>query len=48
MILILLKFVYISGSQTCLHVDPQLSFEIFCRPRGLAQQLLIQGKYVLK
>jgi len=33
-----------SGSQTFLHVDPQLKYAIFCEPRGLAQQLLIQGK----
>ena len=30
-------------SQTVLHVDPQLKYTIFCRPRGLAQQLLIEG-----
>jgi len=40
--------VYTSGSQTFLHVDPQLKYTIFCRPRGLAQQLLIQGNYVSK
>jgi len=37
-----------SSSQTFLHVDPQLQYTIFCRPRYLAQQLLIQGKYVSK
>jgi len=26
-----------------LHVDPQLKYTIFCRPPGLAQQLLIQA-----
>ena len=32
-----------SGSQTFLHVDPQLKYTIFCKPRALAQQLLMQG-----
>ena len=32
-----------SGSHTFLHVDPQLKYTFFCRPRGLAHQLLIQG-----
>jgi len=32
---------YISGSQTILHIDPQLKYTIFCGPYGLAQQLLI-------
>ena len=31
-----------SGHQAFLRVDPQLQYAIFCRPRGLAQQLLIQ------
>jgi len=37
-----------SGSQTFLHIDLRLKYIIFCRPRGLAQQLLIQGEYVSK
>jgi len=32
-----------SGSQTFLHVDPQIKYTIFCRSRGLAQQSLMQG-----
>jgi len=39
---------YTSGSQTFLHVDPQLKYTIFCRLRGLAQQLLIHRKHVSK
>jgi len=32
----------ICGFQTFLHVDPQLKYTIYCRPRRLIQQLLIQ------
>ena len=35
-----------SGSQTFLHVDPKLKYKFFSRPRGLAPQLLTQGKCV--
>ena len=40
--------VQASGSQTFLHVNPQLNYTIFCRPRVLAQQVLMQGTYVSK
>jgi len=39
---------YDSSSQNFLHVDPQFKYTNICRPRGLAQQLLIQGTYVSK
>ena len=32
-----------SGSQTFLHVDPQLKYTVFWRPHGLTQQILIPG-----
>jgi len=37
--------VYPSGSQTFLHVDPQLKYTIFSRPRGLATAELRHKHY---
>jgi len=40
---IAVRSLWDSVSQTFLHVDPQIKYTLCCRPRGLAQQLLIQG-----
>ena len=42
-IILLHIWVYSSGSQSFLHVDPQLRYTIFCIPCFLAQQILMQG-----